>query len=185
MIGINYFNNYSMSASNKSLSETLDEGTYQEVGYRWVVLAVYIVGALVNSLPTQTFSSINSLVEEKFNLSATVVTLNTLVFPVSHPIIAFPANWILDKFGMAKGCFGGGILVIVGVWLRTFIDVDPTYCLLGSILAAIGNIFILNSPSLLATNWFKPSSIPGIISLSVLANLISVGLGASLPGLVL
>ena len=92
MIEINYFNNYSMSASNKSLSETLDEGTYQEVGYRWVVLAVYIVGALVNSLPTQTFSSINSLVEEKFNLSATVVTLNTLVFPVSHPIIAFPAK---------------------------------------------------------------------------------------------
>lgn len=175
-----------MSISNKSLSEVLDEGKYSEVRYRWVVFTVYIMGALVNSLPTQTFSSINSLVEEKFKYSATVVTLNTLIFPVTHPIFAFPANWILDKFGMAQGCFGGGILLIIGVWLRTLIEVEqPTFCLLGSILAAIGNIFILNSPSLLATNWFKPSSIPGIISLSVLANLISVGLGASLPGLIL
>ena len=50
-------------------------------------------------------------------------------------------------------------------------------------LAAVGNIFILNSPSILANNWFKPASIPGIISIAVLASMISVAFGSSLPGL--
>jgi len=53
---------------------------------------------------------------------------------------------------------GGGILVIGGVWLRLLLDVEnPLFCLLGSALAAIGNIFILNTPSKIAQNWFSSS----------------------------
>lgn len=174
------------SELHKSLSESLDDGTYHEVKYRWVVFGIYVIGALVNSLPAQAFSSINSLVETRFHYSATIVTLNTLIFPISHPILAFPANWMLDKYGMAVGCFFGGLFLIAGVWLRTFIEVDePVVCLIGSCLAAFGNLFIYNSPTILATNWFKPKSVPGIISICVTANMVSVGLGASLPGLIL
>ena len=139
-----------------------------------------------NSLPAQTFSSINSLVEDRFNFSPVIITLNTLIFPVFHPIFAFPANYVLDKFGMRGGCIFGGILVIIGVWLRTLTKVDePQWCLLGSALTAFGNIFILNSPSIIANNWFRVESVPKIISIAVLFNLISVTIGASLPGLIL
>jgi len=34
-------------------------------------------------------------------------------------------------------------------------------------------------------NWFTPANIPGIIFLTVLANQISMTLGAALPGLIL
>lgn len=112
------------------------------------------------------------------------MTLNVLFFPIFHPIFAFPANWILDKFGMKLGCGIGGVLLIAGVWMRTFIEYQNIFwCLTGSVLAAIGNIFVLNSPSILANNWFKPVSIPGIISVSVLASMISMAFGSSLPGL--
>ena len=47
--------------------------------------------------------------------------MNTLMFPVLHPILAFPANWILDRFGMAIGCFSGGVILVAGVWVRTLI----------------------------------------------------------------
>lgn len=152
--------------------------------YRWVNFAVYILAALVNSLPTQTFSSINTLVSDNFHYHSVVVTLNVLFFPIFHPIFAVPANWVLDKFGMKIGCSIGGALLVIGAWMRTLIkDNDPTLCILGSAVAAVGNVFILNSPSILATNWFKPASIPGIISFAVLSNLISVTLGGGLPGL--
>jgi FLVCR family feline leukemia virus subgroup C receptor-related protein len=140
----------------------------------------------VNSLPTQTFSSINSLVTAKFNYNQVLLTLNTLFFPIFHPIFAFPANWILDKYGMKIGCVIGGVLVVAGVWLRTFLQENSILlCLIGSALAAVGNIFILNSSSILANNWFKHSSIPLIITLAVLSNLISITLGGGLPGLLL
>ena len=62
---------------------------------------------------------------------------------------------------------------------------NPFYVLAGSTLAAFGNLFILNTPMKVAVNWFKSVSVPGIIFLTVLANLISATLGAALPGLIL
>ena len=174
-----------MTEEGSKLSQPLSE-RYGEVGYRFVNLVVYLLAALVNSLPTSTFSSINTLVEEKFQYHAVIITLNTLMFPVLHPICAVPANWILDKWGMDWGCRIGSVFVIGGVWLRTAMDVgEPTWCLIGSALAAIGGVFILNSPSILANNWFKPQSIPSIIAGTVLANLVSMTAGASAPGLIL
>jgi hypothetical protein len=76
----------------------------------------------VNSLPTQTFASINKLVSDNYNYDSILVTLNILVFPVLHPIFAVPANWILDKYDMKIGCCIGGILLVTGVWMRTLLE---------------------------------------------------------------
>jgi hypothetical protein len=57
--------------------------------------------------------------------------------------------------------------------------------LIGSFLAAFGNLFVLNSAIKVAVNWFNPSNIPNVIFLAVLANQISMTLGAALPGLIL
>lgn len=104
-------------------SEPLTESstTYKESRYRWVNFAVYMLAAIVNSLPTQTFSSINTIVSNNFKYDPVLVTLNVLFFPIFHPIFAFPANWILDKFGMKLGCIIGGVMLIAGAWLRTLI----------------------------------------------------------------
>jgi hypothetical protein len=52
-------------------------------------------------------------------------------------------------------------------------------------LAAIGTIFIFNSPVKLAVNWFKTENMPFVIFGTVLSNLISVAAGASIPGFIL
>lgn len=62
---------------------------------------------------------------------------------------------------------------------------SPTIVLAGSCFAAFGNLFILNTPMKVAVNWFKPASVPNIIFMTVLANLVSSTLGAAIPGLVL
>lgn len=53
---------------------------------------------------------------------------------------------------------------------------------MGSALAAIGNIFILNTPSKMAINWFKSEQVNIVSFTGILFNLLSVTLGASLPG---
>ena len=98
--------------------------SYEESSYRYVNLGVYLLAALANSIPAQTFSSINSLVEREYKYSAILVTLNVLVFPILHPVLAFPANWMLDKFGMKIGCSIGGLLLIAGVWMRTLLEIN-------------------------------------------------------------
>jgi hypothetical protein len=87
---------------------------------------------------------------------------------------------------MRVGFLIGAFFVISGVWMRTLMQIDnPLFCLMGSILSAIGSIFVFNSPVKMAVNWFKSSTVPKIIFLAVISNLLSVTIGASVPGLIL
>lgn len=106
--------------SQRGSYQNLD--TYRETPYRYANFFIYVLAALVNSLPAQTFSSINTLVQDAYNYDPVVITLFTLFFPIFHPICAFPANWVLDKFGMKIGCCVGGVLLIIGVWMRTLLE---------------------------------------------------------------
>jgi hypothetical protein len=140
----------------------------------------------VNSLPAQTFSTINSIVVNTFSYSAITVTFFSLTFSILHPLCAPPANWILDKLGMRIGCTLGAGLVICGVWLRVgIIQGNPGFVIAGTIISAMGNVFILNSPTILANNWFSASEMPGIISIAVLSNMVSIILGSCIPGFVI
>jgi MFS family permease len=94
-----------------------------------------------------------------------------------------PCNYILDKFGTRIGCTIGGILVIAGSWARIFMKVDdPFWAIVGSVLCALGNIFVLSSPSSFAIKWFSSSETPKIISGTVLASMISNTVGGTLAG---
>ena len=74
--------------------------------------------------------------------------------------------------------------MVAGVWMRTLLTHgSPALCLIGSTLAATGNIFILGSPSVFAINWFSSTSAPKVISLTVLLNLLSSGFGAAAGGI--
>lgn len=54
--------------------------------------------------------------------------------------------------------------------------------MLGSGLAAIGNIFVLNTPSKLAINWFKSDQVNIVSFTGILFTLLSITLGAAVPG---
>ena len=116
-----------------------------------------------------------------FNITPLLVSFNGLLFTIAHPLFSFPCNLILNKYGMKIGFILGGIFTIGGVWLRLLLEYEnPTYCLLGSALAAIGNIFILNSPSKVAINWFRSSAVNLVAFTWIGFKLLSITIGAAL-----
>lgn len=150
------------------------------------MLLTYLAAALVNSIPVHTFSTINVTVEKLYHISSVEITLNALLFTIAHPIFAFPCNWLINRHGMRVSFVVGGVFVISGVWLRLLLeDGNSVFCLLGSGLAAIGNIFILNTPSKLAIIWFKSSRVNIVAFTGILFNLLSITLGAALPGMLI
>lgn len=78
-------------------------------------------------------------------------------------------------------CSIGMIFLTAGVWLRVLINESFAPVLIGSLLASIGNIFIINSPSKVAGVWFRPVVAPRVTTLGVMANMASIGLGVVLP----
>jgi hypothetical protein len=65
------------------------------------------------------------------------------------------------------------VLTIVGVCMRMFINTSFWLVVVGSTLCSLGNIFILNSPSKLAANWWSSEHMTAVNSACTLANLIS------------
>ena len=128
----------------------------------------------------------NSTVETLFNISAVEVTLNTLLFPIAHTFFAYPCNWIINRYGIRFSYFIGGGLVVGGAWLRTFLaEGNPYICLLGSLTGAVGSIFVLNTASKLAFNWFRSEIVPLITFVCVLANLLSLATSLIISGLII
>lgn len=148
-----------------------------------MVLCTYLAAALVNSIPVHTFSSINVAVERMFRISPLSVTMNALLFTIAHPLFAFPCNWLINKKGMRISFIAGAVFTVAGVWLRLLIEEENAiFCLIGSALAAIGNIFVLNTPSKMAINWFKSTQVNIVSFTGILFNLLSITLGAAVPG---
>ena len=86
-----------------------------------------------------------------------------------------------------RPCFiGAALLVCSGVWLRLLLEVDRSvFCLLGSALAAIGNIAVLNTPSKVALNWFRKERVGIVTFTGVLGSIISNTIGASVPSYII
>ena len=148
-----------------------------------MVLSLYLLSALVNSLPTTTFSAINSTVERQFSLSVLAVTLNSLFFPIGHTIFVYPCNYLINRTSLRVSYRLAAGLIVAGVWMRTGIgEGQPGLCLVGSFLAAVGNIAVLNTPTKIPLNWFRDEKVTVVSSVCVLTNLVSMALGIALPG---
>lgn len=80
-------------------------------------------------------------------------------------------------------CSIGMLFLTAGVWLRVLINESFAPVLIGSLLASIGNIFIINSPSKMANVWFRPVVAPRVTTFGVMANMASIGFGVVLPSL--
>lgn len=93
---------------------------------------------------------------------------------------------MINKYGMRISFIIGAVLLVAGVWLRLLLEVGQSvYCLLGSGLAAIGSIFLLNTPSKVALNWFRQERVGIVTFTGILINLLSITLGASAPSFII
>ena len=95
------------------------EQNYQEVPYRFVIITIYILASLVNSIPMNTFSATVTIIRKNFDIPNILISLNYLLCPIAHALLAFPVNWMLTKKGIRFSYYVGSAIMIAGVWLRT------------------------------------------------------------------
>lgn len=142
--------------------------------------------SLVNSLPCSAFAAMTTIVEETFGTSPILVSLNYLIFPISHALFATPVNWCLTKKGIRVSYYIAAVTMIAGAWLRTTLTAgNPYICLLGSVLCGFGYLFILNSASKITLNWFRSEVLTQVTFVSVLSNIASLSGSLIMPGLFL
>ena len=51
-----------------------------------------------------------------------MVTMTSLIHMILHPPLSFPANYIVDKYGIRAGIIVASIFCIIGSWTRCLIN---------------------------------------------------------------
>jgi MFS family permease len=145
------------------------EQQYRVYRYRWVVLAIYMYVSALTQLYWLNFAAIETYMEDLLNITASDAMWFTLVFPLVQVILTIPAGIIIDKIGFKWGVSIGAIFTGVFAMLRI---IDPASFMLLVIAQAgisIGQPFVLNGITKLATDWFSPREEGTMVGLGSLA----------------
>jgi len=145
------------------------ETQYRVYGYRWVVLAAYMFLAALTQLYWLNFAAIETYMEDLLNMPASDIMWLTMVFPLVQVILTIPAGMIIDKKGYRFGIGLGAVFTGLFTLLR-LVDPKSYFVLLVSQIGiSLGQPFVLNGVTKLATVWFSPKQEATAVGLGSLA----------------
>jgi predicted MFS family arabinose efflux permease len=141
---------------------------------RWgVVLAYAAVGAATQVL-WLTFAPITTDAAAHYGVGEGAIGWLAEVFPLLYVVLALPAGMALDRW-FVPALRGGTALVAAGALVRLGGDAYA-WALAGQLLVAIGQPFVLNAVTKLASEYVAPAARPAAIS---------IGSGGTFAGLLL
>jgi len=148
---------------------------------RWTVLFLYMGVAAFTQLFWLNFAAIETYLEARMGIPAGQVMWLTLVFPLIQVLLTLPAGLIIDRRGFKFGVGLGAALTAVFSLTRLIDPSSFVLLLLSQAGIAVGQPFVLNGVTKLASVWFPPREEATAVGLGSLALFIGmiVALGAT------
>jgi len=163
----------------------MESPSYRAYGYRWVVLAAFMLVAAMNQLAWITFAPITGDAAAFYGVSDFAIGLLSLVFMAVFIVMSFPASWVIDTLGIRVGVGIGAALTGGFALLRGLVPADYTWVLVAQIGLAVGQPFVLNAVTKTAARWFPARERATAAGLGMLAIYLGILLGLVLtPALV-
>lgn len=75
----------------------------------------------------------------------------------------FPANHLIDKFGLRFSLIVGNSLYTIGLLLFSLINQGYYLVFIGAVIIALGQPFVINCPAKIAATWFTQNNVRLII----------------------
>ena len=154
------------------------EQQYKVYSYRWLVLGIYMYVAALTQMYWLNFAAIDTYIEDFLKIPASDVQWLTLIFPLIQVILTIPAGIVIDKIGFKWGVGIGTIFLGLFAVLRIVSPASFVMLLIGQGGIAIGQPFIMNGVTKLATVWFSPKEEATAVGLGTLA--LFIGMMAAL-----
>ena len=132
----------------------MEKTSFKVYGYRWVVLAAFMLVVVVNQLLWITFAPITSNAARYYGVSDLSIGLLSMSFMVVYIVMSIPASWAIDTHGIRVAVGIGAVLTGVFGLIRGLAAADYTWVLISQIGIAIGQPFILNAITKVAARWF-------------------------------
>jgi MFS family permease len=146
-------------------------------GYRWVVLAVFMLTVILNQIAWITFAPITSDAMAYYSQPDLMIGLLSMVFMIVYIVMVLPAAWMIDTIGFRPAVTIGALLTAVGALGRGVFGRNFAWVFVFQIVIAVGQPFVVGAITKLAARWF-PSDERAIASgLGTLAVYLGIFIG--------
>jgi cyanate permease len=156
----------------------MEEKGITTYGYKWVVLAGFMLVAATNQALWITFAPITSDAMKFYATSDIMIGLLSIVFMAVYIVLVLPAAWLIDTWGLRGAVsLGAGLTAVFGIARGVFAD-NLTLVFVSQLGIAVGQPLILGAITKLAGRWFPRDERATATGLGTLA--IYLGILASL-----
>ena len=146
-------------------------------GYRWVVLAAFMLVNVTIQILWISYASITGPAAEFYGVSDLQIGLLAMVFMIAFIPLSIPASWAIDTYGfrVAVG-FGVALMGVFGL-LRGLAGANYGLVLGATIGIAVAQPFLLNAWTTVPAKWFPIEGRATAVGLVTLGNLVGTALG--------
>ncbi len=109
----------SLINTTKKLS-TLPIPLYKEEPARFWILFIFSLANIEAGAMWNCIAPIASILHDNLSLSYTQINLFTIVYYIGFLIMTFPANYLVERYGLRPALILATFLLMVGQWLRLF-----------------------------------------------------------------
>jgi MFS family permease len=155
----------------------MKDQTYRVYGYRWVVLAVFMLINLIMQMLWITYAPITGPAAKFYGVSDSQIGLLAMTFMIVFIPLSIPVSWVIDRFGFRLAVSIGAVLMGAFSIMRGLAGANYGLVLAGTIGIGIGQPFMMNAWTKVPANWFSINERATAVGLVTLANLFGVALG--------
>lgn len=150
---------------------------------RYFILIMFILLSASNSFQWIEYAIVESVVSRYYNVSTFWINCTSVAYMVSYIIGILPATWFLSKHGLRTCLLISAAGNALGSWIKTVSINRGRFwvTLLGQMIVASSQLFILNIPPLLAATWFPSTEVSRATSYGVFGNQVGIAIGFLIP----
>jgi len=155
----------------------MTEKSFRVYGYRWVVLAVFMLINLTIQMLWITYAPITGPAAKFYGVTDLQIGYFAMSFMAAFIPLSIPVSWAIDTYGFRISVSIGAVLMGIFGLLRGFAGADYSLVLWSTIGIAIAQPFLLNAWTKVPANWFAVEERATAVGLVTLANLIGTAIG--------
>lgn len=160
-------------------------GGYRLYGYRWVVLAVFMLVNLTIQVLWISYAPVTGPAAAYYGVSDLQIGLLAMTFMIAFVPLSVPASWVIDTYGARVGVGLGVAVMGVFALVRGLAGDSYGVVLVGTIGVACAQPFLLNAWTTVPARWFPVEGRATAVGLVTLANLVGTAVGMVLTPVLL
>lgn len=160
-----------------NLIEIQQRTVYKEDPYRYVILPIFCVYCVFIGLFVNPYAPISKCMNLAYGITVPQIISTMICFLIGKIISAPVSGILLERVGIKPGIYVSLLLMALGLFLRTQLELSFFFVLLGQLLLGLSAALIISGQMKLLYEWFHPAVRGYFTTIVSFAFIVGGGLG--------